>query len=43
MSLNDLTITEARARLRAGEVSSVELTRACLDRIEALQDKVKAF
>ncbi len=43
MSLTELTITEARARLRAGEMSSVELTRACLDRIDALDGKIKAF
>jgi len=33
--LNRLTIAEARHKLRAGEVTSVELTEACLARIDA--------
>ena len=43
MTLTDLTIAEARARLRAREISSVELTQACLDRIGALDATIKAF
>ncbi len=33
--LNKLTIAEARDALRAGELTSAELTAACLDKIEA--------
>lgn len=33
--LNTLTLTEAIARLDAGEITSFELTKACLDAIEA--------
>ena len=33
--LNTLTIAEARDRLRSGDVTSVELTEACLDAAEA--------
>ena len=42
-NLNKLTISEARKRLRAKEFSSVELTRACLDRIGAVEPKLHAF
>jgi len=38
-----LSLTEAAALLRSGDVSSVELTQACLDRIEALDDQIHAF
>jgi aspartyl-tRNA(Asn)/glutamyl-tRNA(Gln) amidotransferase subunit A len=38
-----LTIHEAHALLRRGEISSVELTRAVLDRIVALDNDVKAY
>jgi aspartyl-tRNA(Asn)/glutamyl-tRNA(Gln) amidotransferase subunit A len=41
--LTGLTIKQTAALLRAGDVSSVELTRAYLDRIEALNDRVKAY
>ena len=41
--LYELTITEAGKLLRQREISSVELTRAHLDRIRAVDDKVKAF
>ena len=34
-TLNTLTIAEARDRLRAGDVTSVELTKACLEATEA--------
>ena len=34
MSLNALTIAAARDRLRAGDVTSVELTQACLSAVE---------
>ena len=42
-ALTDLTIREAADRLRAGEISSVELTRAYLDRIAALDDTLQAY
>jgi aspartyl-tRNA(Asn)/glutamyl-tRNA(Gln) amidotransferase subunit A len=41
--LYQLTIHEAGELLRRREVSSVELTRAHLDRIRAVDDKVKAY
>jgi aspartyl-tRNA(Asn)/glutamyl-tRNA(Gln) amidotransferase subunit A len=41
--LYKLSISEAGEMLRRREISSVELTRAHLDRIGALDDKVKAF
>jgi aspartyl-tRNA(Asn)/glutamyl-tRNA(Gln) amidotransferase subunit A len=41
--LNRLTISEAAARLRKREISAVDLTRACLDRIKAVDSKLNAF
>ncbi len=41
--LTELTITEAQARLRAGEITAVDLTNAHLARIEALDPQVKAY
>lgn len=38
-----LTIAKARDMLARGEVSSVELTRACLERIEAVDPKLNAL
>jgi Asp-tRNA(Asn)/Glu-tRNA(Gln) amidotransferase A subunit family amidase len=38
-----LSLTELRARLKGGEVSSVEAVRACLDRIAAENEELKAF
>ena len=38
-----LTLHEARELLDRGEISSVELTQAVLDRIEDIEDRVKAF
>jgi aspartyl-tRNA(Asn)/glutamyl-tRNA(Gln) amidotransferase subunit A len=43
MSLTDLTAVELLAKLQSGETSSAELTRAFLDRIEAVDGQVKAF
>lgn len=43
MELTDLTILEAHERLRRRQISSVELTQACLDRIVAVDNEVKAF
>jgi aspartyl-tRNA(Asn)/glutamyl-tRNA(Gln) amidotransferase subunit A len=41
--LNDLTITAAARLIRARKLSPVELTRACLERIEQLQPTLNAF
>jgi aspartyl-tRNA(Asn)/glutamyl-tRNA(Gln) amidotransferase subunit A len=41
--LTDLSLLEAGAALRAGEVSSLELTRACLERIAVLDPSLHAF
>jgi len=41
--LNKLTIKEAREKLDKKEINSVELTQACLDRIESIDKKVNAF
>ena len=41
--LNWLTIQEARDLLTRREVTSVELTRACLERIDAVEDSVRSF
>jgi len=43
MDLHDLTIHEAGDLLRARQVSSVELTRAILERIDRVEERVKAF
>src|SRR5260221_411258 len=41
--LTDLSLHQAAARLRAGQVSSRELTDACLARIAALDPRLAAF
>src|SRR5579859_6070726 len=41
--LYKMTIDEAGKLLRQGKLSSVELTQAHLDRVRAVEDKVKAF
>jgi aspartyl-tRNA(Asn)/glutamyl-tRNA(Gln) amidotransferase subunit A len=41
--LTDLTITQALEKLRAKEITSVELTRAYLDQIEKLDPTIKAY
>ena len=43
MALCDLSMLELADKLAAGAVSSVEATRACLDRIGAVDGKVRAF
>src|SRR5918911_5044035 len=46
MSADDLayaTIAEVAPRLAAGEISPLELTRACLDRIDRLDGQINAF
>jgi aspartyl-tRNA(Asn)/glutamyl-tRNA(Gln) amidotransferase subunit A len=42
MNLNSLTIKQSQKKLQKGEISSVDLTRACLDRIEEVDGKLKA-
>ncbi len=42
MKLNELTIKEASERLAKGEITSVELTEACLARIKEVDGKIKA-
>lgn len=42
MNLNELTIKEASEKLAKGDITSVELTTACLDRIKEVDGKVKA-
>ena len=41
--LHFLTIHQAAARLRNGELSPVELTRACLERIQDTDDRLHSF
>ena len=41
--LNWLSIQEAHSQLTSRQISSVELTQACLDRIEAVEDRVQSF
>src|SRR5215217_616825 len=43
MQLTDLTMLELAEKLAAGEVSSVEATRACLERIQRVDPKIRAF
>ncbi len=41
--LNRLTIAEASAKLHKREISALELTRSCLERITALEPRLNAF
>ncbi len=43
MNPYELTIAQATGQLAAGSLSSRELTQSCLERIEAVDGKVKAF
>jgi aspartyl-tRNA(Asn)/glutamyl-tRNA(Gln) amidotransferase subunit A len=43
MKLHELTIEQASGLLKNKEISSVELTRAVLDRIDAVDGKVGAY
>ena len=43
VELNWLSIQEAHSQLTSRQISSVELTQACLDRIEAVEDRVQSF
>jgi aspartyl-tRNA(Asn)/glutamyl-tRNA(Gln) amidotransferase subunit A len=40
MKLNELTIKEAHAKLKAGEITAEELTQACVDRIKETEDSL---
>jgi aspartyl-tRNA(Asn)/glutamyl-tRNA(Gln) amidotransferase subunit A len=42
-NLTDISLLEAASALRNGDVSSMELTEACLERIEALEPQIHAF
>jgi len=42
-ALTDLSLLEAASALRKGDVSSLELTEACLERIKALEPQLRAF
>ena len=41
--LNWLSIRDAHSQLKSRQISSVELTQACLDRIDAIEDRVQSF
>ncbi|MCH9036940.1 MAG: Asp-tRNA(Asn)/Glu-tRNA(Gln) amidotransferase subunit GatA [Chloroflexi bacterium] len=41
--LHDLTLHDARDLLQTRQISSVELTRAVLERIDAVEERVKAY
>ena len=43
MKENEFTIHEASAKLKSGELKSADLTEACFDRIEEVDEKTKAF
>jgi aspartyl-tRNA(Asn)/glutamyl-tRNA(Gln) amidotransferase subunit A len=43
MELHQLTIGQAQAKLKSGEVSSLELTEAVIERILAVDNQVKAY
>ena len=41
--MHNKTIAELTAGLKAGDFSSVELTQACLDRINSLDEQLNSF
>ena len=41
--LNQLTLTEAQTKLRSQEITSTDLTKACLSQISASNDDYNAF
>ncbi|MEK7067260.1 MAG: Asp-tRNA(Asn)/Glu-tRNA(Gln) amidotransferase subunit GatA [Patescibacteria group bacterium] len=43
MSLNELTITQARDGLRKKEFSSEEITRACIERIKRVDETIHSY
>src|SRR5262245_38968511 len=42
-ALADLSLTEAARRIRSGALTPLDLTRACLERIERLDARLNAF
>jgi len=40
---HDLTVAEAAAAIAAGELSALELVSSCLERIDALEEKIQAW
>jgi aspartyl-tRNA(Asn)/glutamyl-tRNA(Gln) amidotransferase subunit A len=42
-AVTDLSLRDVAQRLRSKKVSPVEVTQACLDRIQAVEDKLTAF
>ena len=40
---HDLTITEAAAAIAKGELTSLQLVKSCLERIDALDEKIQAW
>jgi len=42
MNLNELSVKKARLKLDKGEISSLEITKACLAQIKKLDGKIKA-
>jgi len=43
VGLHRLTVHQARALLEKGEITATELTRAVLDRVEAVEPRVQAY
>lgn len=43
MDLCELTIAGAMEKMQAQEISSVDLTQSCLDRIEKVESRIRAF
>ena len=42
-SLNELSAIEIQEKIRTQEISAEELISACFDRIEKVEDRIKAF
>ena len=43
MKLNELTVTQAVQKLESGEISSYELTKACLDRADQVEGDINGY
>lgn len=43
MNLHELTITEAAKKLKSGDITSEELTKACIDRIKKTDKELHAY
>jgi len=43
MEISEITITDAHEMLMSGELNSLELTKACLNRIKSRNDDINAF